>query len=216
LPEPTHALAEQFDDLEQQRQASTIGMWVFLATEVIFFGALITGYTEYRASYYQAWAAASKHLSVVFGAIMTILLLSSSFTMAMAVHFARLGGRKRLALCLLLTILLGAVFVGMKFMEWHDHYQRHEVPGMGFEFPGPNAREAQLFFSFYFAMTGFHALHMIVGIGILAVLTGLALLGRLAPPRHVPVDIAGLYWHFVDIVWIFLFPLLYLVDLHHK
>lgn len=214
MPEETHALAEQFDDIEQQHHAATIGMWVFLGTEIIFFGALITGYTEYRATYYQAWAEASKHLSVAFGAIMTILLLCSSFTMAMAVHFARLGRRRMLALCLLLTIILGVAFVGMKLAEWHEHYLRHEVPGMGFEFAGPNAREAQLFFSFYFAMTGFHALHMVIGIGILAVLIGLALAGRLAPPRYMPVDISGLYWHFVDIVWIFLFPLLYLVDRH--
>ena len=212
MPEPSHALAEQFDDLEQQRQASTIGMWVFLATEVLFFGALITGYTEYRATYYQAWAAASKHLSVVFGAVMTVLLLSSSFTMAMAVHFARLGRRRRLVLCLLLTILLGGVFVGMKFMEWHEHYARHEVPGMGFDFPGPNAREAQLFFSFYFAMTGFHALHMIVGIGILLYLLVQAWRGRYSTSYYNPVEVSGLYWHFVDVVWIFLFPLLYLIN----
>lgn len=214
MPEETHALAEQFDDIEQQHHASTIGMWVFLGTEVIFFGALITGYIEYRATYYEAWASASKHLSAVFGAAMTLLLLCSSFTMAMGVHFARLGRKRMIALCLLLTVLLGLAFVGMKLIEWHEHYQKHEVPGMGFAFPGPSAREAQLFFSFYFVMTGFHALHMVIGIVILLVLIGLALRGRLAPPNYMAVDVAGLYWHFVDIVWIFLFPLLYLVDRH--
>ena len=208
------AVAHQFDTVEQQREAAAVGRWVFLATEVMFFGGVLTGYAMYRWDYPQAWGAASSKLSVLSGAIMTVVLLLSSFTMAMAVHFARLGARRALVGFLLLTILLGGGFLGLKALEYHHHWELREVPGLNWHWEGPHARQAELFFSFYFAMTGLHALHMVIGMVMLGVLALMARRGAFDPPRYNTVDNAGLYWHFVDIVWIFLFPLLYLIELH--
>ncbi|HEY2989488.1 MAG TPA: cytochrome c oxidase subunit 3 family protein [Candidatus Binatia bacterium] len=206
--------AHQFDDLEQQHEASWIGMWIFLATEVMFFGGMFTGYAFYRAAYPQAFAAASNRLDVWLGAINTAVLISSSFTMALAVHGAETGRRKALIRFLLLTIVLGAVFLGIKFFEYHSKFEEHLVPGHSFQFEGLLARPAEIFFSFYFAMTGMHALHMVIGIGLLAVMVVKARRGRFSTGYFTPVELTGLYWHFVDIVWIFLFPLLYLVGRH--
>jgi cytochrome c oxidase subunit 3 len=204
----------QFDDLEQQHEASWIGMWIFIATEVMFFGGMFTGYTFYRAAYPQAFAAASNRLDVWLGAINTAVLIGSSFTMALAVHGAETNRRRMLLNGLLLTIVLGAVFLGIKSFEYHHKFEEHLVPGSSFRFEGPLARPAQIFFSFYFAMTGMHALHMVIGIGLLAALAFQARRGRYSAAYSTPVELTGLYWHFVDIVWIFLFPLLYLLGRH--
>ncbi len=206
--------AHQFDDIEQQHEASWIGMWVFLATEVMFFGGMFTGYALYRSTYTQAFADASNHLDVWLGSINTAVLIFSSFTMALAVHSAELGNRKALAGFLLLTILLGSVFLGIKFTEYYSKFEEHLLPGSSFVYKEPFARHAEIFFSFYFAMTGMHALHMIIGIGLLTFLIFRALRGGFSPTYHTPVELTGLYWHFVDIVWIFLFPLLYLIGRH--
>jgi cytochrome c oxidase subunit 3 len=213
LPEArATALAEQFVDLEQQHEASSLGMWIFLASEVMFFGGLFTGYAIYRNLYLPGFMIGSRHLNVAIGAINTAVLISSSLTMALAIRAAQLGRRKALLLFLLSTILLGLAFVGIKiWYEWRHDYLEHLVPGFGFEFPGPNGRSVELFFVFYFFMTGFHALHMVVGVGVLTVLLVLAGKGKYSPERYNPVEAAGLYWHFVDVLWIFLFPLLYLI-----
>lgn len=208
----THAaVAHQFDDPEQQREASSLGMWVFLITEIMFFGGLFAGYTVYRNAYPEAFAEASRHLGVVLGAVNTAVLICSSLTMALAVQAAQIGRRKVLVGFLLLTILLGSVFLGIKVVEYSHKFHEHLVPGSAFAFEGPHAAQAQVFFSFYFAMTGMHALHMIIGIGILAVLVYHSWRGRFSPEYYAPIDLTGLYWHFVDIVWIYLFPLLYLI-----
>jgi cytochrome c oxidase subunit 3 len=204
----------QFDDAAQQRHASWLGMWIFLATEVMFFGGLFTGYAFYRSAYPLAFADASNHLEVWLGAINTAVLICSSFTMALAVHSAETGRRKALVNFLLLTIVLGSVFLGIKFSEYHAKFVEHLVPGVSFRFEGPLAHPAEIFFSFYFAMTGMHALHMVIGIGLLTWLALKARLGRFSASYFTPVELVGLYWHFVDIVWIFLFPLLYLVGRH--
>jgi cytochrome c oxidase subunit 3 len=206
--------AHHFDDLDQQHAASWIGMWVFLATEVMFFGGMFAGYTVYRYWYAQAFASASNHLDVWLGAINTVVLIGSSFTMALAVYNAETGRTKALIWFLLLTIVLGLVFLGIKFYEYHTKFAEHLVPGSSFKFEGPLARQAEIFFSFYFAMTGMHAVHMIIGIGLLAALILKARRGRFSALYHTPVELTGLYWHFVDIVWIFLFPLLYLLGRH--
>lgn len=212
--EASSALAHQFDDLEQQSEAATLGMWAFLVTEVLFFGGLFLGYVVYRSSYPEAFASGSHHLDVALGAVNTAVLIGSSLTMALAVHAAQVGRRKELVLFLLGTILLGAVFLGIKGVEYAHKFAEHLVPGPSFVFTGPHAHQAQLFFSFYFAMTGLHAAHMVIGIGVLAVLTVMAWGGRFSAAYYAPVEISGLYWHFVDIVWIFLFPLLYLIGRH--
>jgi cytochrome c oxidase subunit 3 len=212
--ESQFALAHQFDDLEQQSEAASLGMWTFLITEILFFGGLFAGYAVYRSSYPQAFASGSHHLDVVLGAINTVVLISSSLTMALAVHAAQQGQRKALIAFLFLTILLGSVFLGIKGVEYAHKFEEHLVPGRAFTYDGPYAQHAQLFFSFYFAMTGMHALHMVIGVGILAVLAVLAWRHRFSPVYYTPVEMTGLYWHFVDIVWIFLFPLLYLIGRH--
>src|SRR5437773_3703232 len=162
--------AHQFDDIEQQHDASWIGMWVFLGTEVMFFGGMFTGYTLYRNAYPQAFASASNHLDLWLGTINTAVLICSSFTMALAVRAAQIGQKRLIIIFLALTIVLGAVFLGIKFTEYHVKFEEHLVPGSAFAYVGPLGSSAEIFFSFYFAMTGMHALHMIIGLGLLTTL----------------------------------------------
>jgi cytochrome c oxidase subunit 3 len=209
-----HEHAHQFDDPVQQYEASTLGMWIFLATEVMFFGGLFAGYVVYRAAYPEAWAEGSRHLDITLGAVNTVVLIGSSLTMALAVRAAQVGHRGAQILFLVLTLVLGSVFLGIKGVEYFHKFEEHLIPGAAFQWEGANPRNIQLFYSFYFAMTGMHALHMIVGIGILATLIVMAWRGRFTPAYYTPMEVSGLYWHFVDIVWIYLFPLLYLIDRH--
>ncbi|HWP59571.1 MAG TPA: cytochrome c oxidase subunit 3 family protein [Candidatus Acidoferrales bacterium] len=209
-------LASQFDNIEQQREASRLGMWVFLGTEIMFFGGLFLGYSVYRALYSPGFADGSRHLDLVLGAINTAVLIASSLTMALAVHAAETGRRKPLAGFLFLTLLLGSIFLAIKAVEYTHKFHEHLVPGARFAYPEPAfSRPAELFFSFYFAMTGMHALHMVIGVAILSVLVVQAWRGKFSPLNYAPVELTGLYWHFVDIVWIFLFPLLYLIGAHN-
>lgn len=205
----------QFDDAEQQYEASALGMWVFLVTEIMFFGGMFTAYVVYRAAYPGAFGAASEHLDLTLGAVNTAVLIGSSLTMALAVHASQVGKRTALITFLLLTMVLGSVFLGIKAVEYAHKFEQHVVPGAHFVFHGPDATHAEIFFSLYFAMTGLHALHMIIGLGVLAVLALQARKGRFGTRYHTPIELAGLYWHFVDIIWIFLFPLLYLIERHH-
>ena len=206
--------AHQFEDAAQQKDAATLGMWVFLLTEILFFGGLFLAYAVYRIAYPAAWAAASHHLDITLGGVNTIVLILSSLTMAMAVHAAQIGRRKQLVIFLILTLLLGGTFLGIKAVEYHEKFVEHHVPGPTFHFEGPEGGHAQIFFSLYFAMTGMHALHMVIGFGLLAWLLAGSLKGRYTPAWYTPVEMIGLYWHFVDIVWIFLLPLLYLTGTH--
>ncbi len=213
MPDHTTSLAHHFDDLSQQKQASTLGMWFFLVTEIMFFGGLFTGYTVYRSGNGQAFASASAHLDIGLGAFNTAVLIASSLTMALAVHAAQMGKRNTIIVFLILTLILGGVFLGVKAVEYSHKYHEHLIPGPSFESGGPAAEAggAELFFSFYFAMTGMHALHMVVGFGLLIWMIILTLKGRFSASYYNPVENMGLYWHFVDIIWIFLFPLLYLL-----
>jgi cytochrome c oxidase subunit 3 len=205
--------------MEQQREAGTLGMWVFLITEIMFFGGLFMAYTLYRSMYAEGFAVASHQLDVTLGAINTVVLIASSFTMAMSVYGSQIGNRKMLIICLILTMLFGLAFLGIKAVEYYDKFEHHLFPGAGFKWEGEGhdpkfAQPARMFFWIYFAMTGLHALHMIIGVGLLLVIFYYAWRGRYTPEYHAPVEVSGLYWHFVDIVWIFLFPLLYLVGSH--
>lgn len=204
--------AHQFDDLDQQYEADTLGMWIFLVTEVMFFGGLFLGYFVYRYHYPEAFDLGSLQLDVPLGAINTGVLICSSLTMALAVAAAQAGRRERLILFLIHTMLLGSVFLGIKGVEYSHKFHQHLFPGPGFQFDSPHATQMQLFFGFYFAMTGLHALHMVVGLGVLAVLLVQAWRGKFTEGNYFAVDMAGLYWHFVDIVWIYLFPFLYLMS----
>jgi cytochrome c oxidase subunit 3 len=239
---PAH-LAHQFEHPEQQRQSSTLGMWIFLITEVMFFGGLFCGYTIYRWQYPDAWVVGSHLLSIKWGGLNTVVLLLSSLTMVLAVHGAQTGKRKLSAFWLILTMVLGLVFLGVKVIEYRAKIEHHLVPNENFQFDpahvttehgsrhappvaggeGHNYLQAlskvepnhlRMFYSFYFMMTGMHAIHMIIGEGIMLVMVMMTLKGRFSPDYYNPIEISGLYWHFVDIVWIFLFPLLYLVGRH--
>jgi cytochrome c oxidase subunit 3 len=241
-PGAAAAHAHQFEDAQQQRDAVTLGMWAFLVTEILFFGGLFLAYAIYRWSFPAAFALSSHHLDVTLGGANTVILICSSLTMALAVHAAQTGAGRKLVGFLLLTILLGGAFLGIKAVEYRHKFREHLIPGASFRMPAGEApardkatpdpliaagvpagsplaaaglqAHAQVFFSLYFAMTGMHALHMVIGLGLLAWLALQARRGRFSPAYNAPVEIVGLYWHFVDIVWIFLFPLLYLVGRH--
>jgi cytochrome c oxidase subunit 3 len=210
------ALVHHFENLDQQKEASALGMWLFIAQEIMFFGGLFLVYAVYRALYGRIFAEASSHLDWQLGAINTAVLIGSSLTMAMAVHAAALGHRKAITGWLIATIALGLVFLGVKVVEYGEKFKHNLVPGPHFKYLGPDGPQAQIFFSLYFAMTGLHALHMIVGIPILAYMAWRGWQGRFGPAYHTPVELTGLYWHFVDIIWIFLFPLLYLLGAHQQ
>ncbi len=203
-------VAHQFDDAEQQQSASLLGMWAFIAQEILFFGGLFTTYLVYRWNYPSAFVEGSHHLDINLGAFNTAVLIASSLTMAMAVHSAQTSKRGSLVGYLIATIILGSVFLGVKVIEYSHKFHEHHVPGAFFDGP-PNV---ELFFSLYFAMTGLHALHMIIGIVILAILVFQSMRNTYGAAYYTPIEITGLYWHFVDIVWIFLFPLLYLIGRH--
>ena len=242
---PTHpAWAHQFDSMEQQKDASSLGMWVFLLTEIMMFGGLFASYLIYRIKYYPAFVAGSTSINVSWGFANTLVLIASSLTMAMAVWAAQKGKRQQQVLFIVLTMVLGSVFLGVKAVEYHAKYEECHIPGgiigKGFDATGgckvdgkvigdiseeikgsmPEAaakqvaRQTEIFFVFYFAMTGLHATHMLIGLGVLAWLLWRAHRGEFGPDYYTPVENVGLYWHFVDIVWIYLFPLLYLISRH--
>ncbi|HXC71932.1 MAG TPA: cytochrome c oxidase subunit 3 [Pyrinomonadaceae bacterium] len=239
------ALQHHFENMEQQREAGTLGMWVFLVTEIMFFGGMFLAYTLYRNQYPAAFASGSNHLDITLGTVNTAVLIVSSFTMALAVYFTQVGKLRPQVLCLGLTLVLGLTFLGIKAVEYHDKYEDHLIPGRlipwnpfnpGVQEEGQpvdhhklhllsgktvkhpvdaTVKNVEMFYWIYFAMTGMHAVHMIIGAGLLMYLLIFSLRGRFDPEYHSPVEVIGLYWHFVDIVWIFLFPLLYLLGRHY-
>jgi cytochrome c oxidase subunit 3 len=211
------ALREQFDTVDQQRDASTLGMWIFLITEVMFFGGMFLAYSIYRTKFPEVFAIASSSMNVYLGAANTVVLLCSSLTMVMAVRASTLGKTKAIIWWLIFTLIFGMAFLGVKAVEWTEKYHEHHIPGLPFHLEGVADQGAvQIFFALYFCMTGLHALHMVVGVGIISWLIWETRKGKFSANYMTPVDISGLYWHFVDIVWIFLFPLLYLIDRHLK
>ena len=239
----TGELYGQFQTLEQQKESATLGMWIFLVTEVLFFGGLFLTYAVNRHLYFTAFGIGGNMLDLRLGATNTVVLIASSFTMAMSVWSAQTNRKKLLPVCLILTLILGCVFLGIKYVEYKQKFDHHLVPGRSFDIsyrvnhpaPGDDPKEleaeqkelrggfaadpylnahAQLYFSLYFGMTGLHALHMIVGAGLLVWLIRQSFAGRFGAEYNTPVENIGLYWHFVDIVWIYLFALLYLINRH--
>jgi cytochrome c oxidase subunit 3 len=224
--------AHQFETMEQQKETSTLGMWLFLVTEIMFFGGLFTAYVMYRHMYPDAFVAASSTLNVPLGAFNTAVLICSSLTMALAIRSAQVNWRKGILIFLALTMVLGTTFLVVKAFEYHDKFVERHVPGdilnAPFNFVLENRHEAaviqakdplyqrhaEIFFALYFIMTAVHATHMIIGILILAVLWYFSRKGKFDSEYYNPLEMTGLYWHFVDIVWIFLFPLLYLLGAH--
>lgn len=212
-------LAHQFENLEQQQDADALGVWIFLVTEIMFFGGLFASYAIYRWLYFAAFQGGSRILDVRLGAANTIVLLASSLTMALSVRSSQTGNRRALVLFLIATMILGGIFLGIKAIEYNQKFVEHVVPGLDWAPEGQTLTRlapggldhAQIYFLFYFAMTGLHALHMIIGLALLLWLVLRARKGSFTPHYFAPVEVVGLYWHFVDIVWIFLFPLLYLI-----
>jgi cytochrome c oxidase subunit III len=220
-------VAHHFENLEQQRDANALGMWLFLGSEILFFGAVFTAYAVMRSLNSGGFTLACRQLSSTLGGVNTAVLLTSSLSMALAVWAAQNKRREWLQFFLGLTILFGTAFIGIKGYEWHHEYEEGLVPGTGFgtrpdgepteykgvgSLPTPEtAKGAQMFFIFYFTITGLHALHMVVGLGILGVQWVLCKRGNFGIDDYGPIEVAGLYWHFVDVVWIFVFPMLYLL-----
>ncbi len=204
------ALGEQYSTLEQQHTASELGMWIFLATELMLFGGLFTAYTVYRTVHSAGFAEGSRHLDLLYGAVNTAILLTSSLTMALAVRAAQLGQQRALMRALAVTAILGLLFLAIKAAEYQKHFAEGMVPGLAWTYQGPLATQIELFFFAYFAMTALHSVHLGVGVVTVAVITVLARHGAFLGERHTPVEMLGLYWHFVDMIWIFLVPLLYL------
>jgi cytochrome c oxidase subunit 3 len=220
LPPPAHPphhpfLQHHFEDMGQQHEASTLGMWVFLTTEILFFGGILMAYTLYRVLYPEAWAEGAHHQNWKIGTFNTAVLIGSSLTMALSVYFAERGRRLATVWSLISTLGLGTVFLVIKGIEYHAHFEEGLLPGRYFTYQSPIAPKVELFMTFYFGMTGLHALHMIIGAGLLIWMIWRAWRGHFGPEYYSPVEVMGLYWHFVDIVWIFLFPLLYLIHIPH-
>lgn len=208
---PGH-LASHFDDAQQQREAAIVGMWAFLATEVLFFGGLFLALSVYRFLYPLEFREGSGHLKWYLGAINTAILLTSSLTVALSVHYAQRGNRRALVRCLIWTAVLGLAFLCIKAVEYLQEYREGLMPMINWRFGGGGEqRKVQLFMVLYFCMTGLHATHMVIGLGLFIGLTIRARRGHYTPDYYTPVEVVGLYWHFVDVVWIFLFPLLYLI-----
>ena len=203
-PEP------QFASLRQQAEVTTLGMWAFLATEILFFGGLLLAYAVLRKAYPLGFAAAGRETKIVIGTTNTIILLTSSATMAWAVHAAQAGRRRLASLLLALTAAFGLAFIGLKGVEYFQEYREQLVPGINFSFAGEHAHAAELFFFLYFIATGVHALHLTIGIAVVAIMSVRARRGAFSSEYYTPVEVTGLYWHFVDLVWIFLYPLIYL------
>jgi cytochrome c oxidase subunit 3 len=251
----TPGLQHHFDTLGQQKEAATLGMWAFLATEIMLFGGIFMAYTVFRWAYPEMWATAATHLNTPLATINTVVLLVSSLTVALGVHAAEVGNKRQLVTLLLVTILLGFTFLVIKFTEYGEKFAHCAgyatpiawltngellgereclVPGTAFVFPEGHAaegaaaehaapvegaavggislqRNAQLFYFLYFCATGLHAIHMVVGITLMSFITWMATRNRFSPGYSIPVEISGLYWHLIDIIWVFLFPLFYLV-----
>jgi cytochrome c oxidase subunit III len=212
-----HALQHHFASMDQQKETSTFGMWLFLVTEIMFFGGLFCAYLVYRATYYQAFVEGSRDMNIWLGTTNTAVLICSSLTMALAVRCAQIGKARMMVALLLITIVFAFGFLGIKAIEYHEHWVLHQFPGPNFQFEGGEAspQNVEIYFSLYWAMTGLHALHVIIGIGLITWITIVGMRGAYSPDYYSPVENVGLYWHFVDLVWIYLFPLLYLISKKH-
>lgn len=207
MPEPAY-LAEQFDDAEQQEKTASIGMWVFLSTEILFFGGLFLSYIVYRTTYPAAFTEGVRLTNHLLGLMDAAILLASSFTMSLGVRAIQDGRQKALIFFLVFSIILGLSFLSLKGLEYHEHIVDHLFPGPDFNRQLPYGVE--MFFVLYFLMTGLHAVHMTVGVGLLIVMTWQAAKSKFSAEYYNPVEVCGLYWSFVDIIWIWLYSLFYI------
>ncbi len=208
---PGEFLQHHFTTAEQQADAGRIGMWLFLVTELLLFGGLFVGFAIMQSLHREAFVAAHRHLDRMLGFINTVVLLTSSYTMAMAVHSARTDRRKRVIVYLLLTLICAGIFLGIKYVEYSHKFHEGLLPGRFYSHKGDTVPGQFMFFSFYFMMTGLHGLHIVGGMVVMAWVLRRAARGDFSHSYYTPVDLTGLYWHLVDLIWIYLFPLLYLI-----
>ena len=208
---PEGIFGHHFSSLARQNEAMRLGMWLFLATEILLFAGLFTGYAVYRYEFANAFAAASRHLNITAGTVNTVVLITSSFTVALALHFVRVNKPRVAGLCLAITILFALAFMGIKAIEYVEHFHEHALPGKYYAFEKVTIPGAAMFYSLYFLMTGLHALHVMVGMSVLGWLLWRTLQGRYSSRYYTGLELGALYWHLVDLVWIFLYPLLYLI-----
>ncbi len=210
----TLLLREQFSNPQQQRDSSTLGMWIFMATEVMFFGGLFAAYAIYRMYYTRGFEEGAEGMTLLIGSINTVVLMTSCLTMSLAIRAISQNKQAQTYWMLILTNLLGVLFLVLKFTEYIQHYHEHKAPGVWFISHKPEAGAEQMFFVFYFAMTGLHAIHMTIGIGLVTAIAVRTAMGRFNAEYHTPVSIVGLYWHFVDIIWTFLYVIFYIPGFH--
>jgi len=208
---PASYVAHHFPNLAQQEHAARLGMWLFLATELLLFGGLFTAYSVYRFLFSETFAEASRHLNLTLGTVNTVVLITSSLTAALGHHFAHQKKGRAAAFVLALTLLMAVGFLVIKGFEWHEDFQEGLLPGRYFSNTELKGAGGPMFFAMYFILTGLHGLHVIIGMGVLAVLMVLCLRGRYDHGYYTPVELGVMYWHLVDLIWIFLYPLLYLI-----
>ncbi|WP_440999520.1 cytochrome c oxidase subunit 3 family protein [Fodinibius sp. SL11] len=201
-----------FVDADQQFDAAKMGMWIFLMTEILMFGGLFAAYIVYRLLHPELFTLASEELNTLWGGVNTVVLLGSSLTVAMAIKSAQLNQKKNIAINLGITLALAAVFMVIKYFEWTHKFHLGIFPGKFYSFEGINHPQANVFFSLYYLMTGLHGIHVLIGMGLITWLLVRSLKGHFDSEYYNPIEITGLYWHLVDIIWIFLFPLFYLIE----
>ena len=206
-----HPTAHHFDNADQEFESCKFGVWLFLLSEILLFGGLFVAYTVMRLWYPETFQYASEQLDVSFGATNTVILVTSSLTMALAVRAAQLSNKKHTVLLLLATSLLACGFLIVKYFEYNHKFHMGIFPGKYYIYLGEHASNEHLFFSLYYAMTGLHVIHVLLGIVAILWLALRAAKGHFYSGYYTPVEAVGLYWHIVDIIWILLFPLLYLM-----
>ncbi len=206
-----HKVGHHFASAEDEFESAKMGMWLFLVTEVLFFGGLFCAYVIYRMWFPEMFQDSAHLLSWQMGALNTAVLIASSFTMAMAVRCSQVGDNKWLKTNLLLTFIFAGVFLVVKYFEYSSKFHHGLLPGNFFSAEGIQHLTTHIFIGIYFMMTGLHGIHVVIGMGLIAWIYVLAAKRRFGPEYFTPVEIVGLYWHLVDLVWIFLFPLLYLI-----
>lgn len=205
-------LQHHFVDADQQFDSAKLGMWVFLVTEILFFGGLFAAYIVYRAWHPELYIEASTELNTLWGAVNTVVLIGSSLTVAMAIKSAQLNQKKGVIINLVITLVLAGIFMMIKYFEYAHKFELGIFPGEFYTYDGLEHEKANIFFSIYYMMTGLHGIHVLIGMGLMIWLIVKARKGAFSSEYYTPVEITGLYWHLVDIIWIFLFPLLYLID----
>jgi cytochrome c oxidase subunit III len=208
---PPELVAHHFSGIDRQTEAMRLGMWLFLATEVLLFAGLFCGYSVYRFQFPLAFQECSRHLNIALGTTNTVVLITSSFTVALAIHFARTDKPKAAAVCLFVTLAFALAFLGIKAVEYTAHFHEQALPGKYYAFEEVKVPGAAMFYTLYFLMTGLHGVHVVAGMSVLGYITWRTLQGRYSSRYYMGIELGGLYWHLVDLVWIFLYPLLYLI-----